>query len=472
MSKNKKKPWDKNWESISEKIGQGGQGETSLVKPKNDSFPPGEYVLKILHKQKDKERRARMSREVNNLKTFINPGIPKLIDSNYEYFEDLNIPLYMVTEFIEGSTLEKFIIEKGVIDVFDAVKFTIKLLDIVEYCHQRDVVHRDIKPDNIMVRNDSLTTPVLIDFGLSFNKEDDTNLTPTGQDIGNRFFVLPEHKRESGSQRDTRSDITQVCGILFFVITGKASRHLLDEKGNKPHQTEKARQKLSALPEYILSKINIVFDTAFRTIIDSRWQSIPALKTALINILESENQEYNEKILLDEIKYKVSTDIDKELFENVAKKFLEKIYDIVNGIIEELNSELQEPKFWGVTLRTDKQLAIHPEIDWKNLTFSNKVLGIGYRYANKPFWPGFEGYLTGSEVVVFYVEYYFPKSELDRMRSLNGMGTGERIYDETLKEYENSKTELPRIPLSGELDFTRLEEKLRKIYLKGIKKIM
>ncbi|NES03267.1 MAG: protein kinase, partial [Okeania sp. SIO2F4] len=191
MSKNKKRPWDEKWEVIA-KIGKGGQGETSLVKPKNDSFPPGNYVLKILNycHQKDDERRARMSREVNNLKTFRNPGIPELIDSNYEFFEDLNILLYMVTEFIEGNTLEKFIIEKGGIDVFDAVKFTVKLLDIVEYCHQRDVVHRDIKPDNIIVRNDSLTTPVLIDFGLSFNKEDDTNLTPTGQDVGNRFLFL------------------------------------------------------------------------------------------------------------------------------------------------------------------------------------------------------------------------------------------------------------------------------------------
>ncbi len=469
MSKNNKKPWNEKWECI-EKIGQGGQGETSLVKPKNNSFPPGKYVLKILHKQKDYERRARMSREVNHLKTFINPGIPKLIDSNYQYFEDLNIPLYMVAEFIQGSTLEKFIIEKGVIDIFDAVKFTVKLLDIVEYCHQRDVVHRDIKPDNIIVRNDYLTTPVLIDFGLSFNKENDTNLTPIEQDIGNRFFVLPEHKRESGLQRDPRSDITQIAGILFFVITGKAPLHLLDEKGNKPHQTEKARQKLSALPEHILSKINIVFDTAFRTIIASRWQSIPALKSALINILESENQENNKtEVLLDDIKYKVSTDVDKKLFQNVAKKIIKKIYDIVDKLIKELGSE-----FYPVspTILIDKERVIQPEIDWKNLTFSQQVLGIGYRYANQPFWPGFEGYLTGSEVVVFYVEYYFPKSELDRMRSLNGMGTGERIYDETLKEYENSKTELPRIPLSGELDFTRLEEELRNFYLEGIKKIM
>ncbi|GGA15311.1 hypothetical protein [Okeania sp. KiyG1] len=104
-SKSKPKPWDENWEKL-EDIGSGGQGKTSLVKSKNDSSLPGKYVLKILHKQKDDERRARMYREVTNIRTLKNPGIPKLIDSNYEFFEDLNIPLYMVTELIEGSTLE------------------------------------------------------------------------------------------------------------------------------------------------------------------------------------------------------------------------------------------------------------------------------------------------------------------------------------------------------------------------------
>ena len=104
--KSKPKRWDENWEKL-EDIGSGGQGKTSLVEPKNDSFPPGNYVLKILHRQKDDERRARMHREVTNIRTLKNPGIPKLIDSNSECFKK-DVPLYMVTELIEGSTLEEF----------------------------------------------------------------------------------------------------------------------------------------------------------------------------------------------------------------------------------------------------------------------------------------------------------------------------------------------------------------------------
>ncbi|NEN91801.1 MAG: serine/threonine protein kinase, partial [Okeania sp. SIO3H1] len=321
-SKSKPKPWDENWEKL-EDIGSGGQGKTLRVKPKNDSSLSGKYVLKILHKQKDDERRARMHREVTNIGTLENPGIPKLIDSNSKCFKE-DIPLYMVTELIEGSTLEDFVAE-GVMNVFDAVRFTLKLLDIIEYCHQRDIVHRDIKPDNIIIRNNDITTPVLIDFGLSFNKEDDISLTPTEQDIGNRFLVLPEHKRESGLQRDERSDITQVCGILFFVITGKAPRHLYDEKGNKPHQNQRQeiQQNLSILPQHILSKINRVFDRAFEYRIDYRWQYIPALRKTLVNIVESENQDPNQtEVLLEQIRYKVSSNVEKKLFQDISYKII------------------------------------------------------------------------------------------------------------------------------------------------------
>ncbi|MDJ0556411.1 MAG: hypothetical protein QNJ68_18625 [Microcoleaceae cyanobacterium MO_207.B10] len=120
----------------------------------------------------------------------------------------------------------------------------------------------------------------------------------------------------------------------------------------------------------------------------------------------------------------------------------------------------------------DKERVIQPKIDWKNLTFSNSVMGIGYRYANKSFFPGFEGYITGNEVVLVYVEYYFPKSELHRMHRGNRIGIGERIYDDILEKYENSKTDLLRTPLSNEPDFTGLEERLKKFYLEGVKSIM
>ncbi|MEM1168279.1 MAG: protein kinase [Cyanobacteria bacterium P01_H01_bin.35] len=191
MNTNKNKPWNEKWEIIKH-IDSGGQGQTFEVKPKKDGFLSNQYVLKKLNNQKDNERRGRMYREVTALKTLNHSGIPKIVDSNSELF-DSDTPLYMVTEFVPGATLSEVIKEKTM-SIQDAVNFVIKLLDIVEYCHQNEIVHRDIKPGNIMVKNNDINNPVLIDFGISFNKVDysETSLTPTWQQLGNRFFSLPE----------------------------------------------------------------------------------------------------------------------------------------------------------------------------------------------------------------------------------------------------------------------------------------
>lgn len=190
MNKNQNKPWDENWEII-QQIGSGGQGKTFLVKPIKDVFPSHQYVLKKLIRQNDSERRGRMYREVAALTTLNYSGIPKVVDSNSGLF-DSDTPLYMVTEFVPGATLFEAIKEKTM-SILDAVNFVIKLLDIMEYCHQLGIVHRDIKPDNIIIKNNDINNPVLIDFGLSFNKVDDsvTSLTPTWQQLGNRFLPLP-----------------------------------------------------------------------------------------------------------------------------------------------------------------------------------------------------------------------------------------------------------------------------------------
>ncbi|NEP08562.1 MAG: hypothetical protein F6K34_29660, partial [Okeania sp. SIO4D6] len=132
----------------------------------------------------------------------------------------------MVTEFVPGTTL------------FEAIKE--KTMSI---------------QDNIMVKNNDINNPVLIDFGISFNKVDDydTSLTLTGQQLGNRFISLPELLEKSSWQRDFRSDITQICGILFFIITGKNPTTFLDSDGKKPHQREEIKQILSVLSESILT---------------------------------------------------------------------------------------------------------------------------------------------------------------------------------------------------------------------------
>ncbi|NET28963.1 serine/threonine-protein kinase [Okeania sp. SIO1I7] len=442
MSKNNSKPWDENWKII-ENIGGGGQGQTYLVEPKNNSFPANKYILKRLNRQNDLERRSRMRREVVALETIDCPGIPKLIDSNSERFKNLDIPLYLVTEFIPGYTLSDFI-KSEVMNIFSAVSLTIKLLDILEYCHQIGIVHRDIKPDNIIIKNNGISTPFLMDFGISFNKVDEyaKDLTPTWQQLGNRFFQLPELGEKSSLQRDPRSDITQICGILFFTITGKFPLYLLDsENGNKPHQREEAKQNLSVspnLPESILSKINRVFDRAFEIKIDSRWQSISALEEVLIDILESENQEGDKtEKFLDRIHNKLSSysNIEKKLFRTLAEKIIEHIGQAVRSLVyEDLDSN-----YFHVCMRgASERLRI---VDWANLKFSQQVTGISCELSDEKFFPEFKGYATGNEFVL--------------VSSIKG-----------------KEVELLRTSLSGEPDFNCFGKRLKEFYAEGVESII
>ena len=104
MTRQNNNPWDEKWKTI-KRLGHGGQGKTSLVEPKNLVDSSEHYVLKELNKQENIKCRKRMHREVSALKTLDCPGIAKLVDSNTENFDNLNIPLYMVTEFAPGKPL-------------------------------------------------------------------------------------------------------------------------------------------------------------------------------------------------------------------------------------------------------------------------------------------------------------------------------------------------------------------------------
>jgi len=270
-----KGPWDEKW-NIFEKIGGGGQGNTYLVNPKHDDSLG---VLKILNNQKDPERRRRMYRESTNLRTLRHDRIPGFLDTNaHDYDSDAR--LYLVTEYVEGETLEDAVTTRK-LTLDEAFELTKALCDALEYAHERGIVHRDIKPDNIVLRGSSVSDPVLIDFGLSFNAADsEEKLTAKSQHLGNRFLELPELKH-GPLKRDPRSDLTQVVGIVFFAITGEEPTTLLNHEGRLPHQRPEPRQVLDNIRSADLTILNRVFDIGFQTHIDRRWQSVQALRSAL-----------------------------------------------------------------------------------------------------------------------------------------------------------------------------------------------
>lgn len=264
---------------------EGGQGHTYYARHATASNGDATHVLKDLKRQNDPERRSRMYQEVANLRILEHPGVAKYADANaQDYAED--IELYLVTELIPGKSLAEFV-GRSPVSVDSAVKIALRLLDILEYCHGKQVVHRDIKPDNIILRRDNPEDPVLIDFGLSFNKDNQPAdcATPASQDIGNRFYVLPEYRTSEGNKREPISDITLVAAVLFYCITGLEPDGPLDEHGNPPHARAAGQERLRRLPNFQQSKVKRIFDAAFASERIKRWQSTAALRREIEGML-------------------------------------------------------------------------------------------------------------------------------------------------------------------------------------------
>jgi serine/threonine-protein kinase len=441
MSKQKSKPWDEKWEKVKQ-IGSGGQGETFLVQPKDPKIFSQACVLKILKNQKDPERRQRMYREVAALKTLNCFGIPKLIDSNCDQFAT-DVPLYMVGEFIEGKTLSQLLENPAKpMGVRDAITLVIKLLETLQYCHKIGIVHRDIKPDNIIIRYNDISAPVLIDFGISFNESDtdNTTLTEPWQQLGNRFLALPELQVNSSMQRDPRSDITQCCGILFFAIVGSPPVTLLDHEGRMPHQRPESQKALAKHPDGLSAKVNGIFDRAFGTHIDYRWQSIPELQQALIACISETENARNAEQYIAQIQNKVSTSSDyaqRQSFKILAQQLNRELYNMSVNVASELGKDFGtlHDRMYSKSRHFDNIY-----IDWTDLKFSESH-GIRNEFLPNIFFPKFTVYATGNELVL-------------------------------LAEVNEENIELLRTPLNGEPDFTAFNERLRLFYLEGARNLM
>lgn len=421
--------WESKWKKGNQ-IGKGGQGLTYFA---SDLITGETYAIKFLKEHKVLERRERMFIEVSALKILSYPNIPKLIDSNEDKFKDYEHELFLVSEFIPGPTLEEFITSNGTMSLEQAIDFTTKLSEIIEYCHSKGIIHRDIKPDNIILRNGDSLDPFLIDFGLSFNEDfslqkDDT---PSWQHIGNRFLSLPELRVSEGNKRDFRSDVTMVCAIFLFCLTGIHPTDLIDEKITKPHRRIKEKGYIDKLPEYKIASINNFFDIAFNQGINDRWQTIKSVIITLTDILNMKPESDNEQDItqkLDAYKVKLESRLDFKQLEQI-RLLLSKCYSVINFAAKEVISKLKPTEFG--TIQTGYNLDVTKQV----FTYQ---LGIKTPYSvEAAFYPKFSCYSNGSEFVFESIE-------------------------------SSKRTELARFQLNEEFDWIALQQKVIEYYVDGI----
>jgi len=275
-------PWESSWRDAG-KLSSGGQGVTRLVTSSND--PNNKGVLKYLKNNASPAARGRMRREVASMQSLLPLGasVPRVLEHNMAAVENLAAELFIVMEYIPGPTLNALVEANEKLPVDKSVEILLNVCKTIQIGHAESVLHRDIKPDNIIIKSESPLNVVVIDYGLSFNS-DDVPLTETDETFRNKFMDLPEANTPGGDKRDKRSDITALCGLFYYMLTGHKPGQLSDSRGRHPHVRQGFSIRESLGNDQRLHEIELLFGRGFAIPIENRFQSIDELTVRLQSI--------------------------------------------------------------------------------------------------------------------------------------------------------------------------------------------
>lgn len=194
---------------ITEKIGAGGMG---VVYKAEDTKLKRTVALKFLPPRMlcDAEARDRFEHEAQSASALNHPNIATI----YE-IDEAEARCFIAMEYLEGGSLKEYLRKKE-LSVKEILDLGIQIGEGLTAAHERDVIHRDIKPDNIMLTGKDLAK--IMDFGLAKLKGA-TKVTKTGTTLGTLQYMSPE--QASGQEVDRRSDIFSFGVILYEMVTGK-----------------------------------------------------------------------------------------------------------------------------------------------------------------------------------------------------------------------------------------------------------
>ena len=125
---------------------------------------------------------------------------------------------FIVTDYIEGRTLGDIMAQAGQLDFNEAVRYFRDLCDAMHYAHDKGVIHRDLKPDNVLVDSDGI--PHIADFGLA-RRDDEINRTQDGAIMGTPAYMSPEQAAGKAHEADGRTDIWSLGIVFNEMLTGK-----------------------------------------------------------------------------------------------------------------------------------------------------------------------------------------------------------------------------------------------------------
>ncbi|MBW3088716.1 Stk1 family PASTA domain-containing Ser/Thr kinase [Bifidobacterium sp. 82T24] len=207
--------------TVGELIGHGGMAEVHVG---TDTRLGRTIAIKIMRADlaSDAIFLARFRREAHSVAMLNNPNIVSIYDSGEEAIKDdagrsVNVP-YLIMEFVKGQTLRDILKANGALSQRDAEQVMIGVLSALEYSHRMGIIHRDIKPGNIMISDQGVVK--VMDFGIA-RALDDSSATMTQSQgvVGTAQYLSPEQAR--GENVDMRSDLYSAGCVLYEMLTGR-----------------------------------------------------------------------------------------------------------------------------------------------------------------------------------------------------------------------------------------------------------
>ncbi|MEN6640541.1 MULTISPECIES: Stk1 family PASTA domain-containing Ser/Thr kinase [Gardnerella] len=206
---------------LGELIGRGGMAEVRVAVDKRLGRT---VAVKIMRSDlaNDEIFLSRFRREAHAIAQMNNPNIVNIYDSGEESVIAENgleerLP-YLVMEYIKGKTLRDILKMNGALSQRDAEQVMLGVLNALEYSHRMGIIHRDIKPGNIMISEQGMVK--VMDFGIARALDDSaTTMTQSQGVVGTAQYLSPEQAR--GEQVDMRSDLYSAGCVLYEMLTGR-----------------------------------------------------------------------------------------------------------------------------------------------------------------------------------------------------------------------------------------------------------
>jgi eukaryotic-like serine/threonine-protein kinase len=191
-----------------------GSGGMSSVYRAHDTLLERDVALKILHSHysADAEYSERFRREARAVARLSHPGIVTVIDRG-----EADGRQFIVFELVGGENLKELVEREGPLPVRRALEIGLEVADALAFAHRRGIVHRDVKPQNVLVNGEG--TLKVTDFGIARSLDVEHGMTQTGTVLGTSNYIAPE--QASGESVGPQTDVYSLGVVLFELLAGR-----------------------------------------------------------------------------------------------------------------------------------------------------------------------------------------------------------------------------------------------------------